>query len=153
MYLHSHKKKCDYIFEFYHWGIGDIKSLGTVELTDFKGNKYHQRNFYCMYFLELILYRQHVVTNLGHLQAFYHKGLEYVIAISVLSNWHLNFIFNVAHVAYHFYYKETVKFDTTFKIIKYKMFYLYYIFLDIFPIWWRVIYRLCGSLIVLAITV
>jgi len=152
MYLHSHKKKCDYIFEFYHQGIGDIKSLGTMELTDFKRNKYHQRNFYCMYYRELILHRQHV-TNLGHLQAFYHKGWEYMIAIGVLNKWHLKFIFFVRHVAHHFHYKVTVKFDTTFKIIKYQTFYLYYIFLDIFPIWWWVIYRLCGSLIVFSITV
>ena len=62
------------MFEFYHQGIGDMKSLDTVELKDFKGNKYHQRNFYCMYFQELILHRQHVVTKLGHLQTFYHKG-------------------------------------------------------------------------------
>jgi len=74
MYLHSHKKKCDYIFEFYHRGIGDIKSLGTMELANFKGNKYHRRDFYCMYFQELILHRQHVVTSLGHVQAFCRKG-------------------------------------------------------------------------------
>jgi hypothetical protein len=74
MYLHSHKKKCNHIFELYHWGIGDIKSLGTMELTDFKGNKYHQHDFYYMYFQQLILHRQHTLTNLVHLQAFYHKG-------------------------------------------------------------------------------
>jgi len=74
MYLHSRKKKCDHIFVFYHRGIGDIESLCTVELTDFKGNKYHQHDLYCMYFQQLILHRQHVVTNLGHLQAFYHDG-------------------------------------------------------------------------------
>ena len=74
MYLLSHKKKCDHIFEFYHRAIGDIKLHASVELTDFKGNKYHPHDFYCTYFQQMILHRQHVVTNLGHLQAFCHKG-------------------------------------------------------------------------------
>ena len=59
MYLHSHKKKCDHIFELYYRGIGNIKSLGTMKRTDFKGNKYHEHDFYCIYFQQLILRRQH----------------------------------------------------------------------------------------------
>jgi len=62
------------MFELYHQGTGNIQSLGTRELTDFKGNKYHWHDFYCMYFQQLILHRQHVVTVLGHLQVFYRKG-------------------------------------------------------------------------------
>jgi hypothetical protein len=110
MYLHSHKKKCDHISECYHWAIMDIKSLGTMELTDFKGNKYRQHDFYCTYFQQLILHRQHVVTNLGHLQAFYHKGWEYTIPISVLNNRDFNFIFNV--VQYSAVQYSTVRYGT-----------------------------------------
>jgi len=50
-----------------------------------------------------------------------------MITMNVLNNRDLNFIFNVVHVAYHFYCNVIVKFDKTFKIIKYKIFYLYYI--------------------------
>ena len=51
------------------------------------------------------LLRQHVSTNLGPLQALYHdRNEKFTVAFHVLNNGDLNFIFDTAHIAYHFRY-------------------------------------------------